>query len=133
MQTQGKLQNECHQKWSTYLQQFHLNISYKKGSTNHVVYYLSRPPVVALTIVLNSHGHETSGWPQLYNIDSNFSSTYQTLSKGKPILEFHIPDGMLFHFSHLSVPSIKHAKMIWESHYSREARHFGADKIVAVM
>jgi len=26
IQTQGKLQNDCHQKWSTYLQQFHLNI-----------------------------------------------------------------------------------------------------------
>ena len=29
MQTQGKLQNDRHQKWSTYLQQFHLNIKYK--------------------------------------------------------------------------------------------------------
>jgi hypothetical protein len=34
MQTQGKLQNDHHQKWSTYLQQFHLNIKYKTGSTN---------------------------------------------------------------------------------------------------
>ena len=29
MQTQGKLQNDHHQKWSTYLQQLHLNIKYK--------------------------------------------------------------------------------------------------------
>ena len=36
MQTQGKLQNDRHQKWSTYLQQFHLNIKYKKCSTNRV-------------------------------------------------------------------------------------------------
>jgi hypothetical protein len=28
---QGKLQNDHHQKWSTYLQQFHINIKYKKG------------------------------------------------------------------------------------------------------
>jgi hypothetical protein len=70
MQTQGKLQNDRHQKWSTYLQQFHLNIKYKKGSTNHVADCLSRPPVAALTTVLNSCGHETSGWPQLYNNDS---------------------------------------------------------------
>jgi hypothetical protein len=34
MQTQGKLQNDFHQKWSMYLQQFHLNIKYKKGNTN---------------------------------------------------------------------------------------------------
>jgi len=29
MQTQGKLQNDHHQKLSTYLQQFHINIKYK--------------------------------------------------------------------------------------------------------
>jgi hypothetical protein len=29
IQTQGKLQNDRHQKWSTYLQQFHINIKYK--------------------------------------------------------------------------------------------------------
>jgi len=60
IQTQGKLQNDRHQKWSTYLQQFHLNIKYKKGSTNNVADCLSRPPIMALTIVLNSCGHETS-------------------------------------------------------------------------
>jgi hypothetical protein len=41
IQTQGKLQNDRHQKWSTYLQQFHLNIKYKKGSTNNVADCLS--------------------------------------------------------------------------------------------
>jgi hypothetical protein len=29
MQTKGKLYNDRHQKWSTYLQQFHLSIKYK--------------------------------------------------------------------------------------------------------
>eukprot|EP00253_Pinus_taeda_P021454 PITA_21454 len=32
IQTQGELQNDRHQKWSTYLQQFHLNIKDTKGS-----------------------------------------------------------------------------------------------------
>jgi hypothetical protein len=36
IQTQGKLQNDHHQKWSTYLQQFHLNIKYKTESTKRV-------------------------------------------------------------------------------------------------
>ena len=40
IQTQGKLQNDRHQKWSTYLQQFHLNIKYKKGRTNRVTDFL---------------------------------------------------------------------------------------------
>jgi hypothetical protein len=47
IQTQGKLQNDRHQKWSTYLQQFHLNIKYKKGSTNNVADCLSRPLIMA--------------------------------------------------------------------------------------
>jgi hypothetical protein len=62
MQTQGKLQTDHHQKWSTYLQQFQLNIKYKTGSTNRVVDCLSRPPVAALATMLDSCGHETSGW-----------------------------------------------------------------------
>jgi hypothetical protein len=37
IQTQGKLQNDCHKKWSTYLKQFHINIKYKTGSKNHVI------------------------------------------------------------------------------------------------
>ena len=41
IQTQGKLQNDHHQKWSTYLPQFHLNIKYKKGNTDNVVDCLS--------------------------------------------------------------------------------------------
>ena len=36
MHMQGKLQNDHHHKWSTYLQQFHLNIKYKKGNKNRV-------------------------------------------------------------------------------------------------
>jgi hypothetical protein len=76
VQTQGKLQNDHHQKWSAYLQQFHLNIKYKKGRTNHVVDCLSRPHVAALTTELNSCGHETSGWSHLYDSDPDFSATY---------------------------------------------------------
>jgi hypothetical protein len=66
IQTHGKLYNEFHQKWSTYLQQIHLNIKYKTWITNRVVNCLSQTLVAALTIVLHSYGHEASEWPQLY-------------------------------------------------------------------
>jgi hypothetical protein len=75
MQTKGKLQNDRHQKWSTYLQQFHLNIKYKIGSTNHIVDCLSRPPVTTLTTVLDSCSHETSDGP---------NSMRQTLTSPPP-------------------------------------------------
>jgi hypothetical protein len=90
MQTQRKLQNDRHQKWSTYLQQFHLNIKYKIGSTNCVTDFLSRPPVAALTMVLDSCGHETSGWPQLYETDPDFSTTYQMLGANTVVDNFHL-------------------------------------------
>jgi hypothetical protein len=112
MDTQGKLQNDCHQKWSTYLQQFHLNIKYKTRSTNQVVDYLSQPLVMALTTVLNSCGHETSRWPQLYEIDLEFSTTYQMLGANSVVANFHLQDGFLCRLGHLCVPSSERVKLI---------------------
>jgi hypothetical protein len=105
MQTQGKLQNDRHQKWSTYLQQFHLNIKYKTRSTNHVADCLSRPPVATLTMVLDSCGHETFGWPQLYETDLDFATTYQMLGANIVVNNFYLQDGLLCHLGHICVPS----------------------------
>ena len=103
IQTQGKLHKHSHQKWSTYLQQFHLNINYKKGSTNNVAYFLSRPSIVAITTMLNSYGHETSDWLLLYKSDPKFSHTYQTLLEGNQVPKFHLQEDT-FVFLQASVP-----------------------------
>jgi hypothetical protein len=123
IQTQGKLQNNHHHKWSTYLQQFHLNIKYKTCISNRFVGCLSWPPVVALTIVLHSYGHETSEWPQLYQQDPKFTTTYHLLGTCTTVTDFHIQDRLLCHLGHLCVPTREHAKMIWDAHYNRVARH----------
>jgi hypothetical protein len=133
IQTQGKLQNNHHQKWSTYLQQFHLNIKYKTSISNRVIDCLSRPPVATLTTVLHSCGHEASEWPQLYQQDPNFTTTYQLLGTGATVTDFHIQDELLCHLGHLCVPTRERAKMIWEAHYSRVAGHFGMEKIVVIL
>jgi hypothetical protein len=133
MQTQGKLQNDRHQKWSTYLQQFHLNIKYKTGSTNRIVDCLSRPPVMALTTVLESCSQETSGWPQLYETDPDFATTYQMLGANVVVNNFHLQDGLLCHLGHICVPSSERAKLIWETHYSQVAWHFGIEKTVVML
>jgi hypothetical protein len=133
MQTQGKLQNDHHQKWSTYLQQFHLNIKYKMRSTNCVVDCLNRPPVAILTTVLDSCVHETFGWPQLYETDPDFSTTYQMLGTNAIVANFHLQDEMLCHLGHICVPSSERVKLIWEAHYSRVAGHFGFEKTVAML
>jgi hypothetical protein len=91
--------------WFAYLQQFHLNIKYNIGSTNCVVYCLSRPPVAALTMVLHSCGHETSRWPQIYERDPEFSTNYHMLVKNNTIVDFHLYDGLLCHLVDLYVPS----------------------------
>ena len=69
-------------------------LSTRKGSTNRVVDCLSRPPVAALTMVLNSCCHETSEWSQLYSSDSDFATTYQLLVAGTPIADFYLHDGL---------------------------------------
>jgi hypothetical protein len=133
MQTQGKLQNDHYQKWSTYLQQIHINIKYKTGSTNHVVDCLNRPPIAALTTVLHSCGHEASEWPQLYKSDPHFSTTYHMLGRGTTVADFHLQDELLYHLGHLFVPSSECAKMIWESHYSQMVGHFGMENTMIVL
>ena len=110
-----------------------MNIKYKKGSTNNVADYLSRPPIVTIMTVLNFCGHETSDWPLLYKSDPELSHTYQTLLEGNPVPKFHLQDVLLCHMGHLCVPSSEHAKMIWEAHCSRVAGHFEVEKIVAVL
>jgi hypothetical protein len=133
IQTQGKLHKGCHQKWSTYLQQFHLNIKYKTCISNYVVDYLSRPPVATLTTMLHSYGHETSKWPQLYQQDTNFATTYHILGTCTTLTSFHIQDELLCHLDNLCGPTSERAKIIWEAHYSQVAGYFGIEKTVVVL
>ena len=133
IQTQGKLQIDRHHKWSTYLQQFHLNIKYKKGSNNRVVDFLSRPSVVVLTIVLNSCGHKTFEWLKLYKNDTDFSTTCHMLLDGNKVPYFHLQYALLFDLVHLRVPSSECAMLIWEAHYSQVAGHFVVEKNVAIL
>jgi hypothetical protein len=133
METQRKLQNDRNQKWSTYLQQFHLNIKYKKGSTNHISNCLNRLPVATLITVLDSCGHETCGWPQLYEIDPNFATTYQMLGENIVVDNFHLQDALLCRMGHICVPSSEQAKLVWESHYSWVAGHFDAKKTTTML
>ena len=94
---------------------------------------MSQPPAAALTTVLNSCGHETFKWSQLYSFDSDFATTYQLLAAGIPEANFYLQDGLLFQLGHLCVPSSERANLIWESHYSQVVGHFSVETIVAVL
>ena len=83
--------------------------------------------------MLNSCGHETSGWSQLYAIDPVFATIYQVMSEGTPVANFHLQYSLMCHLGHLCVPSSEHTKLIWEAHYCRVVGHFGVDKTVAML
>jgi hypothetical protein len=91
------------------------------------------PLVAALTTVLQSHGHEASEWPQIYQQDPDFTTTYRLLGTGTTFTDFHIQDKLLCHLGHLYVPTSECAKLIWEAHYSQVAGHFGIEKNVVVL
>ena len=83
--------------------------------------------------MFESYGHETFGWCQLYANDPDFAITYQMLVPGIPVANFHLQDGLLCQLGHLCVPSSDCPKLIWESHYSWVAGHFGMDKAMEVL
>jgi hypothetical protein len=89
--------------------------------------------MVALTTMLHSRGNEASEWPQLYQRDLDFATTYQLLGTGANVTDFHIQDGMLCHMGHIYVLERERAKMIWEDNYSRMARHFCLEKTVVIL
>jgi hypothetical protein len=89
--------------------------------------------MATLTTVLHSYGHEAMEWPQIYQRDPDFSTTYKILGIGANVTNFHIQDGLLCHLGHLFVLARKNEKMIWEAHYSRMARHFGVKKTVVIL
>jgi hypothetical protein len=86
---------------------------------------------MTLTTVLDSCGHETSGWPQLYETDPDFATTY--VGVNVVVDNFHLQDGLLCHLGHIYVPSSERVKLIWESHYSRVEGHFGVEKTVVML
>jgi hypothetical protein len=115
------------------MQQFYININYNTCISNHFTDYLNRPPMATLTTVLQSCGNEALEWPQLYQQDPEFTTTYQLLGISTTITDFHIQDKLSCHMGHLFVPIREHAKLIWEAHYSRVEDHFGVEKTVVVL
>lgn len=49
--SQSNIQEQRHLKWAAYIQQFHLVIRYKKGTSNKMADLLSRPPNQVLKIL----------------------------------------------------------------------------------
>jgi len=82
LQTQIKLQQTRHYKWMGLLQQFHLVIKYKKGSTNNLDDILSRPPtlkITALGTLMDMEPFTHDAYREAYLEDEGFKEVYQQL------------------------------------------------------
>jgi hypothetical protein len=88
---------------------------------------------MTLTTVLDSCGHDKFGWPQIYEIDFEFSTTYQIMGANAVVDNFHLQDGLLCRLGHIFVPLGERAKLILKSHYSWVEGHFDVKKIVAMI
>jgi hypothetical protein len=78
-------------------------------------------------------GNEALEWPQLYQGDPHFTTTYQLLGTDTNVSNFHIQDSLLCHLGHLCIPTSECEKMILEAHYSRMEEHFGVEKTVVIL
>jgi hypothetical protein len=63
-------------------------------------------------MVLDSQRHETSRWPQLYETEPDFATTYQMLGENIVVDNLDLQDGLLCHLDHIYVPSSEQVKFI---------------------
>jgi hypothetical protein len=64
-----------------FLQQFHLVIKYKKGTSNKVDDMLSRPPIVS-SIILNNSSLSHYSYVEQYVVDKDFKNAFEMLTHG---------------------------------------------------
>jgi hypothetical protein len=77
-----------------FLQQFHLVIKYKKGTSNKVADMLSRPPIAASIILKNtSLSHDI--YVEQYAIDEYFKEVYEKLTHGAQVENYCLKGKLL--------------------------------------
>jgi len=124
-------------KWMGYLQEFHIVIRYKKGSTNTVVDFFSQPLVHALIQVLDSSCFGFPEWKTLYATDSDYVDIVAWLvdplmAKEDSLGNFYLKDGLSYRLGLLCMPSGSYRpELIREAHHSKVAGHFGMKKIIS--
>ena len=74
-----------------FLQQFHLVIKYKKGTSKKVADMLSRPPIVASIVLKNaSLSHEI--YIEQYAADDDFKEIYEKLTNGTQVEDYYLQE-----------------------------------------
>jgi hypothetical protein len=85
-----------------FLQQFHLLIKYKKGTSNKVADMLSRPPIASSIIFKNtSLSHDS--YVEKYAIDEYFKDVYEKLTHGAQVKKYCLQGNLLYHLGKLCI------------------------------
>jgi hypothetical protein len=124
LQAQTKLQQSRRYRWMGFLQQLHLVIKYKKGTSNKVVDILYIPPIVASIILKNTYLSHDS-YVEQYAIDENFKKVYENLTHGVQVDNYFLQGKLLYHIGNLCIPTIERVHVIRESHTSLVSGHWG--------
>jgi hypothetical protein len=130
LQEKTKFQQSRNYRWICFLQQFHLVIKYKKGTSNKVDDMLSRPPIVA-SIVLNNTSLSHDRYVEQYSIDEDFKEVYVKLTLGAQVHNYFLQGKLLYHLRKLCIPTSERVHVIRESRTSLVYGNFGVGKTMA--
>jgi hypothetical protein len=86
------------------LQQFHLVIKYKKGTSKKVADMLSRPPIVA-SIILNNVSLYHDSYVEQYVLDEYFKEVFEKLTHGAQVENYCLQGKLLYHLGKLYIPT----------------------------
>ena len=87
-----------------FLQQFHLVIKYKKGTSNKVDDMLSRHPIVA-SIILKYTTLSHNSYVEQYAIDGDFKEVFEKLTHGAHVENYFLQGKLLYHLGKLCIPT----------------------------
>lgn len=88
-QSQTKLQQSRDFRWMGFLQQFHLVIKYKKGTSNKVADMLSHPPI-SPSIIFHNASLYFESYVEKYANNDDFKEIYAKLTHGSLVDNYHL-------------------------------------------
>jgi len=123
--------NKRHAKWMEFLEQFPYVIKYKKGKSNVVADALSRRHTLFSKLGAQILGFDHI--PEMYNQDSEFSSTYAECME-RPQGGFYVNEGYLFKEGKICIPQGSQRKLlVQETHEGGLMGHFGVEKTLGLL
>jgi hypothetical protein len=113
-----------------FLQQFHLVIKYKKGTSNKVDNMLSRPPSDA-SIILKNVCLSHDSYVEQYVVDEDFKEVFEKLTHGAHVENYFMQGKLLYHLGKLCIPTSEQVHVIQEAQTSLVSGHLVVGKTMA--